>query len=601
MLGYQIAQEGKILFNNLVADSQIIQPISVIAESPADVEETEISVPDGTGCIVKLPMKKPVWLRRDWAFQSNHTIDFDTVLAYLSGWASQHENSLPPIIVNLSNLKNHPISIFKPFQTIKTQDGEALVFSRTDKASDGGLEEFLRKSDLLPRTIDISPRPEVPIQEITAKEIFKAGSRIGNYVIIERIGTGGIGAVYKANHGLLNQVVTVKINEYFSPDGVVGKAFLRSANYLSQLNHPNIIKLYDYGFQSDRAYMVMEFVEGHTLSGLIPKRQTENWTSRAIDIFVQLLSAIRYAHNCIYLSLENHRVVGIVHGDINPKNIFIDNEGLIKLSDFMIPDVQLHLGREISAYREVTVPVSPFTPSEKEFLIQQITGTGTRAFGTSGYMPPEQWDGKVSVKSDIFTLGATFYEMLTSHPPMALFNGVKPRQANPFIPEWIDEFISKAMNPDPLGRYDSVSEIETIFQKNLSATKSATLNLTIKEWIMGDKTEIQNTGTISNTGGQLFIGRFNDVIANLNTAGKTDFAEVLKVLKEAVMASSHIPDDKKQEHIEVINKLGEEAAKEKPNKTLLKAMGDGLLSVLKAIPDVAKAVTAVSPFFTHIS
>ena len=119
-----------------------------------------------------------------------------------------------------------------------------------------------------------------------------------------------------------------------------------------------------------------------------------------------------------------------------------------------------------------------------------------------------------------------------------------------------------------------------------------------KEIYMGDNIDIK-MGDVSNVSGQLFIGKFNEVFANLNNSGQTELAEALKTLKDAVMASQHIPDEKKKEHVEVINQIGDEAAKEKPNKTLLKVMGDGLFSILKAIPDVAKAVAAVVPFFSH--
>jgi len=111
---------------------------------------------------------------------------------------------------------------------------------------------------------------------------------------------------------------------------------------------------------------------------------------------------------------------------------------------------------------------------------------------------------------------------------------------------------------------------------------------------MGDQIRNQ-IGDISNVSGQLLIGKFNDVIADLNRNGQTGLAEALKTLEEAVMASGVLLDDEKQEHVEVINHIGEEAAKPKPNKTLLKALGDGLMTTLRFVPDVAKAVTTVAP------
>ena len=116
---------------------------------------------------------------------------------------------------------------------------------------------------------------------------------------------------------------------------------------------------------------------------------------------------------------------------------------------------------------------------------------------------------------------------------------------------------------------------------------------------MGDN--INNTvGDISNISGQVFIGKFNGVIANLNAKGQTELAQTLKLLTETVMASQRLSEDKKREQAEVINQIGEEAAKPKPNKTLLKMLSDGLIAVLQAVPDVAKAVAAAAPLLTQL-
>jgi uncharacterized protein YjbI with pentapeptide repeats len=117
--------------------------------------------------------------------------------------------------------------------------------------------------------------------------------------------------------------------------------------------------------------------------------------------------------------------------------------------------------------------------------------------------------------------------------------------------------------------------------------------------ILRDKIETK-IGSISNVSGQLFIGKFNDVIANLNNTGQNELADALKSLKEAIMASQSIPDEQKKEQIEVINQVGEEAAKPSPNKTLLKMLGSGLLTTLKTIPDLVKVVGAVAPFIEKL-
>ncbi len=124
--------------------------------------------------------------------------------------------------------------------------------------------------------------------------------------------------------------------------------------------------------------------------------------------------------------------------------------------------------------------------------------------------------------------------------------------------------------------------------------EESSLVLHVKELYMGDQIHNQ-IGDISNVNGQLLIGKFNTVITDLHRNGQTELAEALKTLEEAVMASGVLVDDEKQEQVEVINHIGEEAAKPKPNKTLLKALGDGLMTTLRSVPDVAKAVTSVAP------
>lgn len=128
--------------------------------------------------------------------------------------------------------------------------------------------------------------------------------------------------------------------------------------------------------------------------------------------------------------------------------------------------------------------------------------------------------------------------------------------------------------------------------------EESSLVLHVKEFVMGDQIRNQ-IGDISNISGQLFIGKFDNVITDLNSNGQTDLAEALKTLEESVMASEVLLDGEKQEQIEVINHIGEEAAKPKPNKTLLKVLGDGLMTTLRSVPDMAKALAAVAPVFAQ--
>lgn len=410
---------------------------------------------------------------------------------------------------------------------------------------------------------------------------LRPGTAMGNYIVLRRVGVGGIGAVYEARHKLLRQRVAIKVHDYFPEDKYVGAAFLQAANYLSQLRHPNIVHLYDFGFQYGRAYQIIEYIEkGVNLKSAIPSRMTEDWLERSYKYLMQLLDAVYYAHNCEYLDTDGIIRQRIIHGDIKPQNILLDSAYAVKLTDFMIPDVQAFLGQENRGSRPVQ----------------------TDQLGTAGYMAPEQErDEQLTEQTDIFSLGATMYQVVTGHFPDAfsIWNGERaPRKVNPDVPSWLDHLIVKAMKPYPIDRYQTVAQMQGIFKENLTQGKSSrVINIqgNIQEVNMErDPIHIDHSD-FSNISGQIMIGNFNNVVAKLNAAGETELVEALKTLKEAVLATKQVPEEKKEELIGSINQVGEEAAKPKPNKTLLKMLGDGLITTLKAIPDLAGAVAAVSP------
>lgn len=434
---------------------------------------------------------------------------------------------------------------------------------------------------------------------LNTSESLPPNFHVGNYIVDKIIGKGGIGSVYLAHHSILNYPAAIKVHEYFPKDESVGKAFLESASFLSQLHHPNIVQLYDYGFVNERAYMAMEYIDGNMLADLIPNHQTQEWTARILQLFVQLLSAVRYAHNSIFIFPSGQKKRGIIHGDIKPQNIFVSkNDNSLKLSDFMIPDVQRYLGSEEPIYVEFDNVAKENLDDDNPFgeappPAPLIDDGDTQDYGTPEYMPPEQWEGYLSETNDIFTLGATLYQSLTGLPPKSLLEGVTPKKVNPFLPKWVEFVILKAMEQKPEDRFQSVAEIEAIFLESIHRSPSNSGQ--IKELIMGDKLEI-DMSDVANLKGQMFIGKFNKVVADLGDSGQHEMAEALKILKEAIMSSGHLNQEAKQEHIEVVNQIGEEASKPKPNKTLLKALGDGLLVALKNVPDVIKAIAAVAPY-----
>jgi len=258
------------------------------------------------------------------------------------------------------------------------------------------------------------------------------GTQIGNYRIVEKLGEGGMGVVYKAVEISLDRAVAVKV---LSPDLAGDQAlierFRSEAKAQANLNHPNIATLYTFLTTPQSSMMVMEFLEGETFDQLIRRRGLLPY-EQAVPIFKQALLGIGFAHR-----------QGIVHRDIKPSNIMLTKSGLVKVMDFGIAKV---LGG------------------------QRLTQTGSR-MGTVYYMSPEQIRNRaVEIRSDIYALGVTLYEMLTAHLPFEsdsdfeiMSNHVntpppRPTIHYPYIPPGIEQAVLKALEKDPNARFQTVEE-----------------------------------------------------------------------------------------------------------------------------------------------
>lgn len=181
--------------------------------------------------------------------------------------------------------------------------------------------------------------------------------------------------MFLGRHQLLNREVVIKLHEALAEDSGAAAAFLRASNYLSRLDHPNIVRLYDFGFVNKTAYMAIEYAPLGSLAEHWPRdRATPRWVTRCIELFADLASALRYAHGCEYLDLHGKRQVGVLHGDIKPSNIVLTDDGTAKLTDFMVPALQRVLAR-----------------NNQGFDIAD-----TSMYGTPRYMPPEQHGGVVT-------------------------------------------------------------------------------------------------------------------------------------------------------------------------------------------------------------
>jgi predicted Ser/Thr protein kinase len=241
--------------------------------------------------------------------------------------------------------------------------------------------------------------------------------------IIELLGQGGMGVVYKARQRHLNRLVAVKIlPPSAGSDPAFAERFTREAQALAQLNHPNIVQVYDFGRADEFFYFIMEFVDGANLRALI--RDGHLTPAQALSIVPQICEALQFAHD-----------EGIVHRDIKPENILIDKRGRVKIADFGLAKL---LGR---------------SPEELS-----LTGTG-QLMGTLGYMAPEQLQQAHSVdhRADIYSLGVVFYEMLTGKLPIGRFD---PPSKKVQVDMRLDEIVLKSLETEPGRRYQHVSEIK---------------------------------------------------------------------------------------------------------------------------------------------
>ncbi len=222
------------------------------------------------------------------------------------------------------------------------------------------------------------------------------GRTIGNYQIVSELAHGGMGAVYRGQHLHLPREVVVKsiLLGAFSPSAQahLRARFRREAFIQSQLDHPNTVRVYEFFAAEDNYYLVMEYVQGMNLRDLLARQGVPS-PAQAVYLLKQALAALDYAHNFNYLDESERRHTGIIHRDIKPANILLDTKGRLKITDFGIVKV-------LDEQTNMGMTQSGFHP------------------GTVEYMSPEQLLGlAIDVRSDIYSLGVTFYEMLTGRLP----------------------------------------------------------------------------------------------------------------------------------------------------------------------------------------
>jgi serine/threonine protein kinase len=312
-----------------------------------------------------------------------------------------------------------------------------------------------------------------PVNEVTHAEVGYQpqassaanliGKKVSHYRVLEVLGGGGMGVVYKAEDLKLGRPVALKfLPEELAADALAHGRFEREARAASALDHPNICAIYEFGEHEGQPFMVMQFLEGQTLRDYVrtgPHQGKSLPTSELLELAVQITDGLEAAHQ-----------KGIIHRDIKPANIFITLRGEAKILDFGLAKL-FALDEHVDVVTEPVVQERPSLAPGAAASSLGLTRTGI-AMGTASYMSPEQVRGeKLDARTDLFSIGLVLYEMSTGRQAFAgdtaavvhdaILHRTPPRarELNPEIPSKLEAIIAKALEKDREHRYQHASDI----------------------------------------------------------------------------------------------------------------------------------------------
>src|SRR5262249_49407235 len=322
---------------------------------------------------------------------------------------------------------------------------------------------------LMGMALEISSEPSESLPDegfVADTSIPESDRSFGDYELLGRIARGGMGVIYKARQVCLNRIVAVKM---MLPGMLISEAeasrFQNEAEVIANLRHPNIVAVHEVGAHDGQRYFSMDYVEGQRLAAVV---RDHPLPARTAARYVMVIAeAIHYAHQ-----------QGILHRDLKPSNVLLDKAGNPRITDF-------GLAKRLESD-------------------SRLTATGA-VLGTPSYMPPEQADGKskrLGPASDVYSLGAILYELLTGHPPFpaaspldTITEPIAPRMLNPKLSRDLETICLKCLEKDPCWRYQSAQELADDLDRYLKREpiKARPISLLNRGWRWCRRNQWQTT------------------------------------------------------------------------------------------------------------